>query len=264
MIGTRRRQPQRLTALLATLAAKRERAAVEVEGRIAALQSEVSDAEEKLARLYKLVEDSVTDLDDILRAPISNLKLDRERAKASLDRAVSANHRPIEISPVAVELSAGRCARTLPLARSRSGRPGCALWSSGSRSTTRWSGSSGAKRHSKTPSPAKLSRRKKFADVCRNGAPKGTRTPVFAVRGRRPGPLDDGSGQGRVYIGAATRKQGAGAKKDPVLQGRTASALSPRVNRPRPPSSSAWQADRRPATMLARDETWNPPARANP
>ena len=33
------------------------------------------------------------------------------------------------------------------------------------------------------------------------------------MRGRRPGPLDDGSGQGRVYIGAATRKQGAGGKK---------------------------------------------------
>src|SRR3569623_737448 len=26
-----------------------------------------------------------------------------------------------------------------------------------------------------------------------NGAPLGTRTPVFAVRGRRPGPLDEGS-----------------------------------------------------------------------
>src|SRR4051812_29970337 len=26
----------------------------------------------------------------------------------------------------------------------------------------------------------------------KNGAPKGNRTPVFAVRGRRPGPLDDG------------------------------------------------------------------------
>jgi hypothetical protein len=26
------------------------------------------------------------------------------------------------------------------------------------------------------------------------GAPKGTRTPVFAVKGRRPRPLDDGRG----------------------------------------------------------------------
>ena len=29
------------------------------------------------------------------------------------------------------------------------------------------------------------------------GAPKGNRTPVFAVRGRRPRPLDDGSDRGR-------------------------------------------------------------------
>jgi hypothetical protein len=39
------------------------------------------------------------------------------------------------------------------------------------------------------------------------GAPKGTRTPVFAVRGRRPRPLDDGSNRSRgasptIYIGA--------------------------------------------------------------
>ena len=40
----------------------------------------------------------------------------------------------------------------------------------------------------------------------------GNRTPVFAVRGRRPGPLDDGSvasaGQGRFYIDATAGKQG--------------------------------------------------------
>src|SRR5690606_25982739 len=32
-----------------------------------------------------------------------------------------------------------------------------------------------------------------------SGAPTGTRTPVFAVRGRRPGPLDDGSGKQAWY-----------------------------------------------------------------
>ena len=32
------------------------------------------------------------------------------------------------------------------------------------------------------------------------GTPKGTRTPVFAVRGRRPRPLDDGSNQGRRFV----------------------------------------------------------------
>src|SRR5438552_1577581 len=38
--------------------------------------------------------------------------------------------------------------------------------------------------------------RNKFGDSIhygKAGAPWGTRTPVFAVRGRRPGPLDEGS-----------------------------------------------------------------------
>jgi hypothetical protein len=42
------------------------------------------------------------------------------------------------------------------------------------------------------------------------GAPKGTRTPVFAVRGRRPRPLDDGSDRCRsasLYIGAGEVRQ---------------------------------------------------------
>ena len=47
------------------------------------------------------------------------------------------------------------------------------------------------------------------------GAPKGNRTPVFAVRGRRPGPLDDGSHEafwrGRSYIEATRRWQGGAA-----------------------------------------------------
>ena len=33
-------------------------------------------------------------------------------------------------------------------------------------------------------------------DLKGNGAPKGNRTPVFAVKGRRPRPLDDGRGRG--------------------------------------------------------------------
>jgi hypothetical protein len=46
------------------------------------------------------------------------------------------------------------------------------------------------------------------------GAPKGNRTPVFAVRGRRPRPLDDGS-KGRLqcgntlYIGSTESSKGA-------------------------------------------------------
>ena len=47
------------------------------------------------------------------------------------------------------------------------------------------------------------------------GAPKGTRTPVFAVRGRRPGPLDDGSG-------------GAAARERPIYRRGASEASAPR------------------------------------
>src|SRR5258708_1805084 len=43
-----------------------------------------------------------------------------------------------------------------------------------------------------------------------DGAPKGNRTPVFAVRGRRPGPLDDGSGPALIASrGGADQGKGA-------------------------------------------------------
>ena len=38
------------------------------------------------------------------------------------------------------------------------------------------------------------------ADDRGTGAPKGNRTPVFAVKGRRPGPLDDGRGLLPCYM----------------------------------------------------------------
>ncbi len=75
-----------------------ERTAAQVDGRIATLQTEVSESEGRLAGLYWMVEEGVTDLDDIPCARIADLKLDRKRAKASPDRALSARHGPIEIN----------------------------------------------------------------------------------------------------------------------------------------------------------------------
>lgn len=67
-------------------------------------------AEEKLASLYKMVEEGVPDLDDVFRARIADLELGRERAKASLDRELSAQCRPIEIGPATAQ-SFGRTMR---------------------------------------------------------------------------------------------------------------------------------------------------------
>jgi site-specific DNA recombinase len=56
---------------------------------VTALQGDVTYADEKLKRLYKLVEDGITELDDVLKDRLNSLKADRERAQAALERARS-------------------------------------------------------------------------------------------------------------------------------------------------------------------------------
>ena len=79
--------PERLAAILGSLTARRAEKAEGVNRRIIALQREVTDAEDKLKRLYRLVEDGVTDLDDVLKDRLYSLKAERDRAKASLEAA---------------------------------------------------------------------------------------------------------------------------------------------------------------------------------
>ena len=79
-------QPERLSFILASVGSRRTDQAAEVGLRVSALQTVVTDAEEKLKRLYKMVEDGLTDLDEILKERITSLKLDRDRAKTALDR----------------------------------------------------------------------------------------------------------------------------------------------------------------------------------
>ena len=51
------------------------------------MQSEVTDCDERLRRLYRSIEDDIVELDDILCECTATLKSQRERAKAALDRA---------------------------------------------------------------------------------------------------------------------------------------------------------------------------------
>ena len=92
-------QPDRLRATLASLWALRSERATEVDGRVAALRAEVTATEDKLKRLYTMVEDGVTDLDDILAERLSALKLERDRAKAALDRIQVAQRPAAAIDP---------------------------------------------------------------------------------------------------------------------------------------------------------------------
>lgn len=79
-------QPDRLRMTLSSLWALRAEKAAEVDTRVKSLRAEITTAEDKLKRLYTMVEEGLTDLDDILRERLAALKLDRDRAKAALER----------------------------------------------------------------------------------------------------------------------------------------------------------------------------------
>jgi site-specific DNA recombinase len=61
------------------------------------------DAEDKLKRLYRLVEDGLTDLDEVLKDRLNTLKADRDRANAALERAKEQSDSHIQIDPVLIE-----------------------------------------------------------------------------------------------------------------------------------------------------------------
>ena len=95
--------PDRLTAILASVVARRAEKSLEVDRRVSTLQTEVTEAEEKLKRLYKMVEEGLTDLDDILKDRLASLKLDRDRAKTALERIRSQSAMPTAFSTEAIE-----------------------------------------------------------------------------------------------------------------------------------------------------------------
>lgn len=79
--------PDRIADLLKLLGERQAAKSESSDRRLLTLQREVSDAEERLKRLYRSIEDGVVELDDILRERIVTLKSERERAKAALDHA---------------------------------------------------------------------------------------------------------------------------------------------------------------------------------
>ena len=54
---------------------------------MAALEREAANADDKLRRLYKLIEDGIAEMDDLLKERITALKTDRDRSREALARA---------------------------------------------------------------------------------------------------------------------------------------------------------------------------------
>ena len=95
--------PERLTAMLTALTAGRAEKASAVDDRIGRLEQEAEQAQTRLDRLYKLIEDGLAEMDDVLKGRITNLKLDHDRAKAALERARTAVRPEVHISPAILD-----------------------------------------------------------------------------------------------------------------------------------------------------------------
>jgi site-specific DNA recombinase len=87
--------PERLSVILEALATRRAENSAAVDKRINSLKDRAAEIEERLRRLYTLVEDGTTEADNILNDRISTLRAERDAVRAALDRAVGANRPPI-------------------------------------------------------------------------------------------------------------------------------------------------------------------------
>jgi site-specific DNA recombinase len=96
-------KPERIAAILASLSSRRAEKAATLNNRLMALQREMSDADDRLKRLYRLVEDGVTDADEVLKDRLNELKADRDRAKAALERAKEHSAPQGHIDPALIE-----------------------------------------------------------------------------------------------------------------------------------------------------------------
>jgi site-specific DNA recombinase len=102
-VAERLLQPDRIVGILALLANERAGKAAAVEDRIGRMEQEARDAEERLSRLYRMVEDGVAELDDLLKERIAALKAERERTRAAMDRVRSEARPKFQISRPLIE-----------------------------------------------------------------------------------------------------------------------------------------------------------------
>jgi hypothetical protein len=79
--------PDSITVLLKSLMERQTAKSESADLKLLTLQRELSDADDRLRRLYYSIEDGIVEIDNILRERTVTLKSDRERAKAALNRA---------------------------------------------------------------------------------------------------------------------------------------------------------------------------------
>ena len=87
----------------ASFAGRQKDKAAAADQRIAALEKEAADADERLRRLYRLVEDGFAQMDEPLKERMTTLQATRDRTNAALERARSGARSVFRIRPHMIE-----------------------------------------------------------------------------------------------------------------------------------------------------------------
>ena len=96
-------RPERLSDILSALVDREAMKDAAVAERRKSLEGAISSAEEKLARLYRAIEDGIVELDAQLGERITALKTERDLAKASLERIASQTTARDAVTPEKLE-----------------------------------------------------------------------------------------------------------------------------------------------------------------
>ena len=96
-------EPERLTELLSALSVRRADKAAVADRRAAALEKEASEADVRLRRLYRLVEEGIAEMDGALKDRIAALRAARDGAAAALERAKSGARQTARLTPTLIE-----------------------------------------------------------------------------------------------------------------------------------------------------------------
>ena len=95
--------PDRLASILQALAGRQASQVGAVEMRLLSLQSEITDSDQRLKRIYRSIEDGIAEEDDILRDRIAELKDKREQATAAFERARAESGAVTKIDPIRID-----------------------------------------------------------------------------------------------------------------------------------------------------------------
>ena len=98
----------RIEQLLSTLMIRQRERTAGLDERIAGLETRVAEADDRLRRLYAMVEDGVAEIDDLLKDRIAILKAERETATAALARARTGGQQAVPLSRERIEAFALR------------------------------------------------------------------------------------------------------------------------------------------------------------